>query len=228
MAGYSSSEQTRQALINAAGELAAEQGFGNVTTRAIASGAGENVGSIHYHFGGKDKLFQTVLMEATSVMRETPLDLVLAPLGPLLDTPEGQSRAIRLMIQTKIDHLFAQNRATWHCRVIYQALRRANPLRDWLLEEIIEPSMDVEQRLFKRIRPEMSDEECMMHALVTCTPLYFHGDYMESILEHLGADGYSPEYMQRLEDRIVKQTQLYFGLPDDLTPNMKTEKGDAT
>ena len=46
MGKYETSTKTRQVLINAAGELAAEQGIGAVTLRAIAPRAGENVGSI--------------------------------------------------------------------------------------------------------------------------------------------------------------------------------------
>ncbi|MCJ7600062.1 MAG: TetR/AcrR family transcriptional regulator, partial [Desulfobulbaceae bacterium] len=58
MATYETSLKTREALINAAGELAAEVGFASVSTRAIAVLAKENAGSIHYHFGSKEKLFE--------------------------------------------------------------------------------------------------------------------------------------------------------------------------
>ena len=58
MATYETSIKTKEALINAAGELAAEKGFASVSTRAIALRADENVGSIHYHFGSKEKLFE--------------------------------------------------------------------------------------------------------------------------------------------------------------------------
>lgn len=224
MAGYSSSEQTRQVLINAAGELAAEFGFGNVSTRAIAKAAGENVGSIHYHFGGKDELFKSVVMEATRSMRERPLSEILDELEPVLDTPEGQSRAIRLLAHTKVETLFRDDQPGWYCRVIYQALRKASSMRECLIEKVLTPWLEAENALFERICPGMSREEAMMQALLVATPLYFHADYMEVILMNLGVESYSTEYLQKLEDTIVRQAQLLFGLPDDRQP----ERGDMT
>ena len=50
MSEYAISHLTREKLINAAGELAAQHGYRNVSMRAIAARAGENLGSIHYHF----------------------------------------------------------------------------------------------------------------------------------------------------------------------------------
>lgn len=223
LAGYSSGEQTRKALIHAAGELAAELGFSNVTTRAIARAAGENVGSIHYHFGSKDRLFKAVLMEATGKMRERPFSDVLDELEPVLDTQEGQSRAIRALVRAKVDALFREDQPVWHCQVIYQVMRKASPLREYLAEKVIGPSIEADHRLFRHIDPEMSHEERMMHALLVSTPLYFHADYMEAILMTLGETRYPEAYLHKLEDTIVRQTQLYFGLPDDRT----AERGDG-
>jgi AcrR family transcriptional regulator len=223
LASYSSGEQTRRALINAAGELAAEIGFANVTTRAIASAAGENVGSIHYHFGGKEQLFHAVLMEATRDMMEKPFSKVLDELEPVLDTPEGQSRGIRALVRAKADSLFRDDQPEWHCRVIYQVMRKASPLRDYLTEKIIGPSIEADHRLFRHIDPEMSKEERTIHALLLSTPLYFLADYMEAILMVLGEAHYTESYLEKLEDRIVRQTQRYFGLPDD----RKAERGDS-
>lgn len=52
----SSAERTREALIRAGLKLFGEQGFDATSTRALASEAGANIGSIAYHFGGKEGL----------------------------------------------------------------------------------------------------------------------------------------------------------------------------
>jgi TetR/AcrR family transcriptional regulator, regulator of cefoperazone and chloramphenicol sensitivity len=51
-----SAEQTRQALIRAALKMFGSQGFDGTSTREIASAANANIGSIAYHFGGKEGL----------------------------------------------------------------------------------------------------------------------------------------------------------------------------
>lgn len=52
----SPAEQTRQALIHAALKLFGQQGFDGTSTREIAAEAKANIGSIAYHFGGKEGL----------------------------------------------------------------------------------------------------------------------------------------------------------------------------
>ena len=49
-------EQTRAALIRAALKLFGRQGFDGTSTREIAAAAKANIGSIAYHFGGKEGL----------------------------------------------------------------------------------------------------------------------------------------------------------------------------
>lgn len=52
----SSAEQTRKALVLAALQLFGTKGFEGTSTRDIAAAANANIGSIAYHFGGKEGL----------------------------------------------------------------------------------------------------------------------------------------------------------------------------
>src|SRR4051794_14746870 len=51
-----SAEQTRRALIRAALKLFGSKGYDGTSTREIAAAANANIGSIAYHFGGKEGL----------------------------------------------------------------------------------------------------------------------------------------------------------------------------
>ena len=55
---------TRTALLKAAGQLFAEVGYAAATNRAISDQAGTNTAAIAYYFGGKDGLYEAVLIEA--------------------------------------------------------------------------------------------------------------------------------------------------------------------
>ncbi|MDD2318316.1 MAG: TetR family transcriptional regulator [Desulfobacterales bacterium] len=214
---YAGSEQTRDALINAAGELAADLGFANVSTRAIAGRAKANIGSIHYHFGGKDRLFEAVVQTAIRRWHEFPLSSILKPIEPILDTPKGRSRAIRAVIHRSISLLFSRKYPRWHSRVFYQLLQYRGPLQDLIKTELITPETNFLKTLFKSIRPGLSDEDALLHAVILITPVSFHADYMDAVLDALGgkANRFSKAYLQNMEDIIVRQTQLLFGLPDD-------------
>lgn len=63
-----SGEQTRRALLSAAVDLVAENGWDAVSTRQIAERAGVNQGLIHYHFRSKDHLLHSAFEAA---LRET-------------------------------------------------------------------------------------------------------------------------------------------------------------
>ncbi|HEY3099304.1 MAG TPA: helix-turn-helix domain-containing protein, partial [Methylomirabilota bacterium] len=52
---------TREALLAAGAELFADRGYDGVPVTAIAQKAGVNKAMINYHFGGKRKLYLTIV-----------------------------------------------------------------------------------------------------------------------------------------------------------------------
>ena len=58
--------ETRQEILKAAEESFAASGFVGATTRQVATRAGVNVATLHYHFGNKERLYRAVLDAAVS------------------------------------------------------------------------------------------------------------------------------------------------------------------
>lgn len=56
-----SSEATRQAILDAAEELFARDGFAATSLRALTAHAGVNLAAVHYHFGSKEELAMAAL-----------------------------------------------------------------------------------------------------------------------------------------------------------------------
>ena len=54
---WSRTKHTQRALLDAAREIFAEQGFANASIADIVDRAGSSVGSLYHHFGGKSELF---------------------------------------------------------------------------------------------------------------------------------------------------------------------------
>lgn len=212
MKKYTSSEHTREALINAAGELAAEMGFPNVSTRAVAERAGENIGSIHYHFGGKEQLFEAVVREVIKRGRSLTIEQVIEPFSDKLSEPEWQTEAIRAMIQREISILFDPKSPRWHTRVVYQLMQYRNPMQELLKTELINPFIEAIDRIVLAIRPDMHSRERFIVASLLYSPIISHADYMTIYLERLDDEYYTPDYLQHLEDMIVHQTTLLLGI----------------
>src|SRR4051795_9610357 len=58
--------QTRQQLLEVAGQVFAEHGYARATSKEICERAGANIAAVNYHFGSKDGLYGAVLEEAHS------------------------------------------------------------------------------------------------------------------------------------------------------------------
>lgn len=78
-AGRASSEKTRAALIEAGLRLFGEKGFAATSTREIAAAADANIGSIAYHFGGKEALRDACAAHIVETIRRAA--------GPVLTMP---------------------------------------------------------------------------------------------------------------------------------------------
>ena len=214
MPTYSAGELTRKKIINAAGALIGELGIDNVSTRGVAKRSGENIGSIHYHFGGKHGLFKAVLREAknTSLSKDYE-DHINAMTED--SSPDEFSSAIRFIVQTEIKDLFRTNRPTWHSQLIYQVLQRDDELYEIITTEMTDPNLDAVSRLFKLINPAFTDDQALIHYMVMLMPVFSHATYMKALCRALDVTAYSESYLQNLEDVLVRQTQLILGLPED-------------
>ena len=213
MARYSTGERTKERLIEAAGELAAERGFASVSTRDVAKRAGENVGSIHYHFGGKDGLFEAVVNRALKPQVDNPLSQVLAKYEGELDDPVVKAKAIRQGIRWFMETVFSSDRPKWCSKVIYQLLRSEGALRDLLTARVMDPSSQAFESLLLTIDPSMSKMEAICEFLVICAPIFFHADYSDIVVRKLGTSDLETSYLERLECRILERTLWALGLP---------------
>lgn len=210
---YTTSDRTRVSIISSAGELAAEHGFNNVTTRMVADHSGENIGSIHYHFGGKKGLFEAVVLEAISGCRnegEGVLDSINEEASR-----EELAEAVRLIVSAEITDMFRSDRPDWQVPVIYQLLQREDDLSALFDQQVLHPSSEQMERLLKIIDPEMDDWDLHLHKVLMKIPIFAHADYLKTMLKMLNTDHYSEAYLQRMEDMIVKQTQVLLNLPLD-------------
>jgi AcrR family transcriptional regulator len=79
---------TRERILEAAGRLFSEQGFDGTSTRQVGAAAEANIGTIAYHFGGKEGLYNAVLAR----MYERVLELRLPE--DLSGPPEARVRAV--------------------------------------------------------------------------------------------------------------------------------------
>lgn len=81
-------EATRAAILRAAAALIGENGWGGVTTRAIAARAGVPHGAVSYHFQGKDDLLRQAAVSTTVEALAVPIAMVRSA-GSVREVLEG-------------------------------------------------------------------------------------------------------------------------------------------
>jgi AcrR family transcriptional regulator len=67
---WGSTPKTRRALLDAAREVFAEQGFSQASIADVVARAGSSVGSLYHHFGGKSELFTALWHEHQRTLEE--------------------------------------------------------------------------------------------------------------------------------------------------------------
>jgi TetR/AcrR family transcriptional regulator, regulator of cefoperazone and chloramphenicol sensitivity len=129
-----SEESTREKILNAAGEVFAEEGFEGATIRAITERAGVNVAAVNYHFRDKAELYAKVVLEACSV--QAALKDAMAEGA---DSPEGRLRSI---VHHFVRYLLDPSRPAWMRRLKAREMADPTAALDELVEKNLRPLRD--------------------------------------------------------------------------------------
>jgi AcrR family transcriptional regulator len=126
-----SEENTRDKILNAAGEVFAEQGFEGATVRAITERAGVNLAAVNYHFRDKAELYTRVVLDACSA-RSAWRDVVA-------EAPESLEERLRSLIFHFVQYLLDPDRPAWKRRLMAREMANPTSALDELVEKNIRP-----------------------------------------------------------------------------------------
>jgi TetR/AcrR family transcriptional regulator, regulator of cefoperazone and chloramphenicol sensitivity len=130
----SSSIDTRDLILNAAGRIFAENGFHATTVRQITKEAGVNLAAVNYHFRDKQELYVSVLKHAYQAAANTAE-------ADRAGTPQQQ---LRIFIHAFLAYLLDPKRPKWQGSLIAREMAQPTKALDRLATESIQP---VKQRL---------------------------------------------------------------------------------
>lgn len=132
----SSGERTRAALIEAGLKLFGRNGFAATSTREIAAEAKANIGSIAYHFGGKEKLRDACAEHIVASIRAVA-DPVLARL-PVPDDPAAAQAQFRLAAERMAGFMVAGPQVEDFVQFILHEIQQPTRAFDIIYEGLIE------------------------------------------------------------------------------------------
>lgn len=133
-----SSEQTRSALIGAALRLFGTRGFDGTSTRDIAAAANANIGSIAYHFGGKEGLRAACAAFIVDTMRAVAAQALAAEGAAEGATPPAER--LETAIRRMVGFVIARPEAGAIVQFVLRELAHPTPALDTIYEGVFEPT----------------------------------------------------------------------------------------
>jgi AcrR family transcriptional regulator len=123
---------TRQRLLEAAGEVFAEDGFRKATIERICRRAGANIAAAHYHFGDKERLYAAVIEYSDGLATAQQ-----HPMAAGRDAAKPQDR-LRTHLAAFLGRLLDRGRPAWHGRL--------------MAREMIDPTAALDRMIRDKIR----------------------------------------------------------------------------
>ncbi len=137
---------TKEKLLNAAGEVFAEKGFRDATVAEICGRADANIAAVNYHFGGKEALYQQTWRHAfAQSIRTHPQDGGVERNAPPEERLRGRVKALvgRIVDENNRDFVIAQMEFANPTGLLAEVMESAmNPLRQKtrsLMRELLGP-----------------------------------------------------------------------------------------
>jgi TetR/AcrR family transcriptional regulator, regulator of cefoperazone and chloramphenicol sensitivity len=137
--------ETRQRLIEAAGEVFAERGFRAATVRDICQRAKANVAAVNYYFGDKEHLYTAVLKYAfhNSLQKYPPL---LA-----LDDNASPERRLHAYILSFMLRCLGEGSPAWLGKLMAREMAEPTHALDILIHEAFRPLFEVLMSLVREL-----------------------------------------------------------------------------
>jgi AcrR family transcriptional regulator len=134
----SSADQTRAALVHAALKLFGRQGFDGASTREIAAEAKANIGSIAYHFGGKEGLRAAAADYIVETIQGVAGQALGAPAAPA--SPEAARAQLFAALERMVGFVVASPQAGEIVQFVLRELSHPTAALDRIYAGVFEPT----------------------------------------------------------------------------------------
>ncbi len=153
---------TRLHILETAGQLFAERGFAESTSKEICTRAGTNMAAINYHFNGRDGLYEAVLIEAHRQLVSVDELVSLVSLASVPSDPRLKLRAFL----THLIELGSQPKAPWGFRVVLREALSPSPAMPVMIKQAVLPKAKLLRGLIGGIMGLADDHPSVQRALL--------------------------------------------------------------
>jgi AcrR family transcriptional regulator len=191
--------ETRQRLLDAAGEVFAEKGFRAATTREICRKARANFAAINYHFGDKEALYEAVVHHAHRHAAERyPLTRASKAVGTAAER-------FRAFVEWFLFRTLCEGRPAWQAKLLAREMIEPTRALDSLVENEIRPLMEALEALCgELLGPGARPEEARLVARSVAGQC-LHYRHAQPVIVRLGPEErYGAAHIRRLADHVTE------------------------
>jgi TetR/AcrR family transcriptional regulator, regulator of cefoperazone and chloramphenicol sensitivity len=162
-------DDTRQRLIDVAGQLFSDKGFEATTVREVCQLAGVNIAAIHYHFGDKERLYIEAVKHANCQQGVVQFQ------WPPVFTPEQKLEG---MVAHLVRMMLTGDAPSWHIELMMRELARPTTACQALVEEFISPMfaqlLAIVSEFLPPNTPLLSRQQLAFSVVAQCLLYRFH------------------------------------------------------
>lgn len=201
-----STDNPRERLLEAAGEIFAAKGFKGATVREIIDRAGVNIAAVNYYFRDKERLYIETVKHGARVEADEHLSW-----------PAGTSPAIKLadFIRFHVVRLLDPSKPAWHTRLIMRELTQPSAACTELVRDYIEPKSQILGGILGELLPPGTPrKQQFLTAFSIMGQILFYCTHKPIVLLLLGDKDQSYEDTAALADHITSFTLRALGIAE--------------
>lgn len=170
---------TRQHLLDTAGQVFAERGFAEATSKEICERAGTPMASVNYHFGTREALYEAALVEAHRQV------VGLDELRALTEGPGGPRERLRAVLSRFVG-LSTDSGAPWGFMLMLREVLSPSPAIPALIEQAVRPKAAVLLKLIGEVLQldpqEPAVQRALMFSVLPCIAIMIAPRQMQAAL----------------------------------------------
>jgi TetR/AcrR family transcriptional regulator, regulator of cefoperazone and chloramphenicol sensitivity len=191
--------ETRQRLLEAAGEVFAEQGFRNTTIREICRRAQANLAAVNYHFGDKEGLYAAVMKYAYACALEK------YPLAQRESEEMPAGDRLHAFIRYLLLSIFEKGPPAWLGKIMAREMIEPTRALDDLVESIIYPMGQKLGAIVRALLGEQAPDDLVHRCQMSIIGQCLHYRNARPVIQRLFPEHqYSPEDIAAMADHITR------------------------
>lgn len=189
---------TRQRVLEAAGEVFAEHGFRDATIREICARAGANLAAVNYHFRDKEGLYHDVVHYAHGHAMQARLQELQD--SAAMPAPQRLALFVRSFLQRTCD----EGRPAWHGKLMVREMIEPTHVLDEIVDQAIRPMRENLHAIIRELLGPDAETALVQRCAFSIVGQCLFYPHCRPVIQRLQPElRYTPREIEQLAEHIA-------------------------